>query len=564
MRRSFSFVLPLFLIGTFLYAQQPSVSPRYGAIYGVVVDTTNSAPVKYANVTLSATGDQVAFEGGQGISATTDDAGRFEFKDIPPGKYAIRAERPSFAALQWPGLRITVRAGQTVRDLVLRLAPGAVITGHVVDEHGQPMASVNVQAMRYVYSPGGRRLQGYGGGTTNDLGEYRIFGLSPGRYYIRATVNMDGAVSPGPVASGLGAEKGPQMRYPATYYAGVSSLDQASLLELRPADQATIDFNFTPVAGVYVRGRLPEVGKGALGTSVVLFDIEGVPHGQTMAHNGGFEFPGVLPGNYTLTATEFRTDGQKPVRMSRNIQVGQTDVNNADLEISPGLSGAIHGQIRVAGESHPDLSQLVVSLHPVEGRQQTVVFQTGDGSGDAIPGLAMVHKDGSFDMAMPNAGPGVYFTALSARSSGLEDFYTKSVAYGDSDITETGLQLPTSPATLELVIAADGATVQGSVIDSKNEPVDGATVVAIPSNPKLRRWSELYQTSDTDQNGHFTLRGVRPGGYRLYAWRDIDPYAFLDPEFMRDYTDRGQALKADANGRYAVVLHALDTQQPGP
>lgn len=559
MRRRSLFV-SIFLLVPFLFAQQSPRAVKSSTLSGVVLDSTNSTPVKRATVRLVTLGT-TTFEGYQHISAMTDEQGRFEFQELPPGSYEARVEHTGFVEARHSRLIVRLNSGQTMHDLALRLTPAAVITGHVVNEHGEPLANVSMQAMRYTYSATGRRLQGAGGANTDDQGEYRMFGLPPGRYYVRASFNANTGEA-GSVTPDSGSNSGPQMRYPATYYPGVDSPAEASLVDLRPADQVSIDFNLVPERGVYVRGHLPADPQGALGTFVMLFDDEGM-QGQAAAHNGAFEFPGILPGKYTLMAMQLRLDNQKPVRLTRTIQVGQTDLNNADLEASPVLSGAIHGQVRVAGNARPELSQLIVTLQATEARHREFAMQSDD-RGNLFPGLGAVQKDGSFVMAMPDDGPGVYYTGVSARGPGLEDFYTKTVSYGDTDITESGLMLPTSAAPLELLIAADGATVQGRVTDAKDQPVDNATVVAVPSNPKLRRWAELYQPATSDQNGQFTVRGLRPGDYQVYAWQDIESYAFLDPDFMRAYESRGQVLKAEPNGRYAIVLHPLDEQPAEP
>ncbi|HET7748477.1 MAG TPA: carboxypeptidase regulatory-like domain-containing protein [Terriglobales bacterium] len=560
MRRRSPFVSIFFLV-PFLFAQQSPRAVKSSTLSGVVLDSTNSTPVKRATVRLVTLGT-TTFEDDQHISAMTDEQGRFEFKELPPGSYEARVEHTGFVEARHSRLIVRLNPGQTMQDLALRLTPAAVITGHVVNEHGEPLANVSVQAMRYAYSATGRRLQGAGGANTDDQGEYRMFGLPPGRYYVRASFNMNAGEIAGSVAPGSGSNTGPQMRYPASYYPGVDSPAEASLLDLRPADQVSIDFNLVPERGVYIRGHLPADPQGALGTFVMLLDEDGM-QGQAAAHNGAFEFPSILPGKYTLIAMQVRLDNQKPVRLTRTIQVGQTDLNNVDLEVSPVLSGAIHGRVRVAGNARLELSQLIVTLQATEARRPEFAFQPDD-RGNSFPGLGAVQRDGSFVMTMPDDGPGVYYTEVSARGPGLENFYTKAVSYGDMDITESGLTLPTSAAPLEIVIAADGATVQGRVTDARDQPVDNATVVAIPANPNLQRWAELYQPATTDQNGQFTVRGLRPGEYQVYAWQDIESYAFLDPDFMRTYENRGTALKADPNGRYTIVLHVLDEQPPGP
>ena len=115
-------------------------------------------------------------------------------KDIDPGKYRLSVTRTGFVqgeygarAPQRPGTTLTLASGQHLQDVNFRLTPHAVIIGRVVDEDGEPVANAQVQAMRYRFTQGKKQLQPFGFGSTNDLGEYRMFGLAPGRYYLSAT-----------------------------------------------------------------------------------------------------------------------------------------------------------------------------------------------------------------------------------------------------------------------------------------------------------------------------------------------------------------------------------------
>src|SRR5205807_824498 len=68
------------------------------------------------------------------------------------------------------------------------LPRGSVVTGRIVDEFGEPMPEVQVAAMRYQFIQGRRQLTPAGRfASTNDIGEFRLFGLSPGQYYLSAT-----------------------------------------------------------------------------------------------------------------------------------------------------------------------------------------------------------------------------------------------------------------------------------------------------------------------------------------------------------------------------------------
>ena len=82
---------------------------------------------------------------------------------------------------------MTVADAQAAANIDLRLTRGGVITGHVVDEDGEALARALVTVQRYQYVRGERQLTPAGGEQTDDRGQYRVFGLPPGDYYVSAT-----------------------------------------------------------------------------------------------------------------------------------------------------------------------------------------------------------------------------------------------------------------------------------------------------------------------------------------------------------------------------------------
>src|SRR5262249_53467291 len=85
------------------------------------------------------------------------------------------------------GLPLTVNPGQRLTDIVLQLMPAGTISGRVFDRDGEPMANVTVEALKYVYQEGQRVMNVVQTARTNDLGEYRLFWLPPGQYFVSAT-----------------------------------------------------------------------------------------------------------------------------------------------------------------------------------------------------------------------------------------------------------------------------------------------------------------------------------------------------------------------------------------
>src|SRR5262249_25962061 len=128
--------------------------------------------------------------------ATTDGSGRYEFTQVRAGRYNLNAAKGSYVSLQYgqqrpfePGKPVEVLEGQTIERLDFSLPRGAVTPGRVLDEFGELVIDAQVAALRYQFVGGGRRLTPAGRMVmTNDIGEFRLYGLSPGDYYISATL----------------------------------------------------------------------------------------------------------------------------------------------------------------------------------------------------------------------------------------------------------------------------------------------------------------------------------------------------------------------------------------
>ncbi|HET9130233.1 MAG TPA: carboxypeptidase-like regulatory domain-containing protein, partial [Terriglobia bacterium] len=116
--------------------------------------------------------------------------------------------------------------------------------------------------------------------------------------------------------------------------------------------------------------------------------------------------------------------------------------------------------------------------------------------------------------------------------------YVQSIRYGGQDVLRDGLHItgPTSEA-LEIVLNTNEGRLEGDVTADRQK-FSNATVVLMPSS-SLRQQTNLYQTVQSNVEGHFTFENIPPGTYKVFAWEDVETFAWFDAEFMRNYENRG-------------------------
>ena len=169
----------------------PGLGPRQqlktgtGRITGRVLSTDTGAPLRRAQVRLSAPEIGVKM-------ALTDAEGRFEFKELPAGRFTLNASKSGYVNVQYgqtrpfeSGRPIELADKQVLGKADIGMPRGGVISGRIVDEFGEPLPDAVVSAMRQSWSNGRRRLLPTGRtAQTNDLGQFRMYGLPPGEYYV--------------------------------------------------------------------------------------------------------------------------------------------------------------------------------------------------------------------------------------------------------------------------------------------------------------------------------------------------------------------------------------------
>ena len=172
-------------------------------------------------------------------------------------------------------------------------------------------------------------------------------------------------------------------------------------------------------------------------------------------------------------------------------------------------------------------------------------------------GFAQVKADGTF--TAKNLGQEDYIVNVNQPG---DDSYVKSIHSGGEEFLYTGLNIARLKGPLEIVLSTRGGKMEGGVADADGKPVQGATVIAVPDKP-VRSRSSSVRTATTDQNGHFNLRALRPGSYKLYALDDVDEDQYRDPDFLARLSDKAVSLKVDEGSQSRADLKLVNLDSTG-
>jgi Carboxypeptidase regulatory-like domain len=536
-----------------------SSTPARAAVAGLVTKDPGSEPVKKALIELIAESQS---DGGNYTALTGVDGG-FRIENILPGRYHLFVERSGFQEVdkhqrRSEGRVLTLAAGQELKDLVIRLQAAAVVEGRVTDEDGDPMAEAQVTILRQTFVAGRSHWEQVGAERTNDLGDYRIAGLAAGNYFISVAPPPDfrnliettgNAVALRSGAGAAGSEKPAPAAYQTTYYPGTRDRGQAEPVQLHAGDDFPANFSLTPSPTLIIRGSVVDLPPGT--TAAIMLqskDFSLVLNGAEMHKDGSFEIRDVSPGAYTI----FATVDNAPVPMLARQSLQITSANVDGLQLTPQSGGSVRGRLRVeAGNvSRPDPAQMFLQLRSADGDDDAL---GGVSIGEGSPTLAHVNADGSFEWK--NVSAGRYYVQLSDASE-MPDWYLKSVATGGRDAGDSGFSVSSGTATVDVLASANAARVEGIAANQKDEPVADAVVVAVPE-PRLRAHPDRYRKASTDQSGRFTLRGLSPGDYTVFAWESVDGDAYYNPEFLAGYEGRGKALHVSEGDRASLQLKTI-------
>jgi protocatechuate 3,4-dioxygenase beta subunit len=372
-----------------------------------------------AGVTLGVAGrgflNPAAMAGGA-ASASTDAMGRYTLSNVAPGEYRLIVEAEGHVRQEYgqrtaagPGIPFTFAAGKRVA-MDFQLAVASVITGRVFDPEGEPLIKTTVQAYTYRYTNGRRTLTPVATAQTNDLGEYRLYWIPPGEYFVAVmprggfsgtnipptgtpgagarnvqffTAGGDGQVATFQMTEAAGASD-------AIYYPGVANPQEAAVIRVSPSrDALGIDFHLRPLRTVTVSGRV-----------VASFSL--------------------APAIPTIRDTVIETPPSPP---------------NPPAPGTNAQAGVLVGR----GVSVPRLAGRVIGGPPVE-LTLTRAGAAQSALGPFAPGAAQVRPDGTFEIGNVTAGSYI-LTAIAKDPAGLQHTARMAIEVAGDNVRDLVLAL---------------------------------------------------------------------------------------------------------------------------
>ena len=500
------------------------------ALRGKVVNSVDGTPIRGALVQLNGPAKAQVLSGNDGS---------FAFSKLAGGDFVVSARKPGYFATELGeplgAVVERVRVDAITRELSLLLIPEGVIHGKIVDEQGEPIEGLEVQARPKFGRNSQMNTSADRTATTNEAGEYRIAGLTAGSYYLLETAK-----------SGRGNEamlttvRRMKSGVPINYYPGVLEAAQAAAIRVLPGTSQQIDWRIAHQPLYRVSGRVQAKGGGAnlLVGLVSSYSDQNFMLGLT-GPDGSFVFPGVAPGEYAVAALEALNEEAAKVQMAVKMITVKANVQDLVLQVFPGTRIPVRFREEYTHKSSPEAL--------AESPPASVEFLRVDLPFEVATKLT--EQQSEWNAQKKELQVLLESGAFRIQIQTSPKIYVASAMNGHTDLLKEDLVVaPGSEAQpIELVLRDDPATLSGTVrYNGKAAP---GRVVLLPENAP--RQAAIISA---DAGGRFSFQELAPGRYFLLALRNGTELDLEDEGTLRRIRSQGEAVELQADGRTSVEL----------
>ena len=554
------------------------------SISGVVTAAPGTQPVRRAVVAVN--GSDITTGMRASRVAVTDDRGRFTVPDLPAGRYTVTVTKGGWLTEyhgskrpgRGPGSPVALADGEHAKA-DMKLVRGAVITGRIVDEYGHPQIGVRPQLMEYRTISGQRRLVSapYSFAAflsqTNDLGEYRLYGIAPGSYVLSAQPafqmtqaggarmtlpeEVRWALQQGGTSSPASPPpQGPAVTFAPVFYPNVTDAAAATMVTVAAGEERSgIDIVMGLVATARIQGTLTRAdGQPARGAQVnimpqenndVFFD-SGMGMRPTVDPQGRFTFPAVRPGRYIVVA---RAPSQPPpapgppapgTPMARptldlwgvtEVTVEGRDIEGLSVSLQPGLN--VSGRIAYeASTLTPPASLAGTRIMMASASMLLGVGTTGTASAAQTSSMFQgpTAADGTFTFA--GVMPGTYMIMAPPVGTG---WMVKSMSAAGREVPG-GFEVKAGEDLTDIVVTFTDKTseISGTLLDAAGRPAPEYFVFVFPAEKgawtpySQRLRSPMRPASD----GKFRISPLPAGEYYMAALTEFESENLYDASFL--------------------------------
>jgi hypothetical protein len=512
-------------------------------VAGVVVNSVTGAPLAEARVSLVDTQTR------KGVARQkTAEGGRFAFTGLPAGKFSLEGSKRGYISAsyeQHEQYSTAIVTGPELKtdELVLRLDPMAVLSGHVRDENGEPVRHAQVTLFKENHGGGMTRVNRLLNSISDDLGYFDFSSLIPGTYFVSVSATPWYAVyapsAPSSTGSGYsGVSPALEAAYPNTYYSGATEAEGATPIVVKAGDHPEIEVQLNPVPALHILFRTGDNGENGFPQPQLqkhVFDsVEPVQtSGIVSVEPGVYELVGVPPGKYSV---RMNPGPEGEIRQASELNLSR------DGEVLDTSRGEPLSSLKITfktddGEALPN--RLVIFLQ--DGRRRIVAGSQVDPSGVAnLGGLA--------------AGKYAILTSAQRKAYAVTRTETATLKASGHDVTlGAGVQQELTAWLTAGVVKLEG------VAQKSGKPVAGVMVVLIPKDPEAHR--EYFRRDQSDFDGTFSVAAIVPGTYTIVAVEDAWGMEWMQPGVLSRYAQHGQELTIGPLMRGTVHLpEAVEVQ----